>query len=162
MQCSSVGCSLDQWKDRRPWRPEFGPEDKFWGVNKKQRSCDGRSNEPKKTGARSARARTRGQNPLVFEITATQQHTIAAKSFSRKLKIQIFLDSSLRDIFFSCCSEFCCSCCVVRRRKKLDTHHQIQSNSLSSSNKERCRSSHFIWFILLFNRSCSKPQMSSG
>ncbi len=41
----------------------------------KQRSCDGRGarsapfgmlNEPKKTGARSARARTRGQNPLVF------------------------------------------------------------------------------------------------
>ncbi len=47
----------------------------FWGINKKQRSCDGRrggaqrpvwrGNEPKKTGARSARARTRGQNPLV-------------------------------------------------------------------------------------------------
>jgi hypothetical protein len=40
-----------------------------------QRSCDGRGgaqrpvgrgNEPKKTGARSARARTRGQNPLVL------------------------------------------------------------------------------------------------
>jgi hypothetical protein len=27
-----------------------------------------RVNEPKKTGARSARARTRGQNPLVFKI----------------------------------------------------------------------------------------------
>ena len=48
----------------------------FLGLNKKQRSCDGRGwaaqrpvwlfNEPKKTGARSARARTRGQNPLVF------------------------------------------------------------------------------------------------
>jgi hypothetical protein len=47
----------------------------FWGSNKKQRSCDGRGggaqrpvwhgNEPKKTGARSARARTRGQNTLV-------------------------------------------------------------------------------------------------
>jgi hypothetical protein len=42
-----------------------------------QRSCDGRGgtqrpvwrvNEPKKTGARSARARTRGQNPLVYHI----------------------------------------------------------------------------------------------
>jgi hypothetical protein len=42
-----------------------------------QRSCDGRGgaqrpvgrgNEPKKTGARSARARTRGQNPLVAYI----------------------------------------------------------------------------------------------
>jgi hypothetical protein len=47
----------------------------FWRPNKKQRSCDGRGggaqrpvwggNELKKTGARSARARTRGQNPLV-------------------------------------------------------------------------------------------------
>jgi hypothetical protein len=60
-------------------RPEF---DSFFfiyfqGSNKKQRSCDGRGgaqrpiwlgNEPKKTGARSARARTRGQNPLVFQI----------------------------------------------------------------------------------------------
>ncbi len=43
-------------------------------MNKKQQSCDGRGGaqrpvgrgkEPKKTGARSARARTRGQNPLV-------------------------------------------------------------------------------------------------
>ena len=42
-----------------------------------QRSCDGwrgaqrpvgRGNEPKKTGARSARARTRGKNPLVIKI----------------------------------------------------------------------------------------------
>ena len=41
-----------------------------------QRSCDGRGdaqrpvwrvNEPKKTGARSARAHTRGQNPLVVK-----------------------------------------------------------------------------------------------
>jgi hypothetical protein len=45
----------------------------FWGSNKKQRSCDGGGaqrpdwggNELKKTGARSARARTRGQNQLV-------------------------------------------------------------------------------------------------
>jgi hypothetical protein len=45
-----------------------------WGE---QRSCDGwrgaqrpvgRGKEPKKTGARSARARTRGQNPLVNHI----------------------------------------------------------------------------------------------
>ena len=49
----------------------------FSGMNKKQRSCDGwwgaqrpvrRGNEPKKTGARSAQARTRGQNPLVSYI----------------------------------------------------------------------------------------------
>ncbi len=46
------------------------------GVNKKQRSCDRRGgaqrpvwhvNDSKKTGARSARARTRGQNPLVID-----------------------------------------------------------------------------------------------
>ena len=46
----------------------------FWGE---QRSCDGRGgaqrpvrrgNEPKKTGARSARARTRGKNPLFYHI----------------------------------------------------------------------------------------------
>ncbi len=45
-------------------------------MNKKQQSCDGggaqrpiwRVNEPKKTGARSARAHTRGQNPLVYHI----------------------------------------------------------------------------------------------
>jgi hypothetical protein len=68
----------------RPWRPEFGPEGKHFVSgnrlflflkNKKQRSCDGRGggaqrpffrvNEPRKTGARSARARTRGQNTLV-------------------------------------------------------------------------------------------------
>jgi hypothetical protein len=52
VQHSSVRCSVAQegvaqWKDRYPWRPEFGPDGKLWGVNKKQRSCDGR-------GARSA------------------------------------------------------------------------------------------------------------
>ena len=45
-------------------------------MNKKQRSCDGQGgaqrpvlcgNKLKKTGARSARARTRGQNPLVAQ-----------------------------------------------------------------------------------------------
>jgi hypothetical protein len=49
----------------------------FWLMNMKQRSCDGgggaqrpvwRGNAPKKTGARSAHARTRGQNPLVLVI----------------------------------------------------------------------------------------------
>jgi hypothetical protein len=48
-----------------------------WRSNKKQQSCDGRGggraaprlgNELKKAGARSARARTRGQNPLVAYI----------------------------------------------------------------------------------------------
>ncbi len=77
-----------QWKDIRPWRPELRPEEIFCFLeivnlyfladkylSMKQRSCDGRGgaqrpvwrgNAPKKTGARSARARTRGQNPLVF------------------------------------------------------------------------------------------------
>ncbi len=61
-------------------RPEFVSFFKiyFRGSNKKQRSCDGRGgaqrpvwlgNEPKKTGALSARARTRGQNPLVSYIS---------------------------------------------------------------------------------------------
>ena len=50
----------------------------FWGSNYKQRSCDGQGggaqrpvwcgNELKKTGARSAWARTRGQNTLVVKI----------------------------------------------------------------------------------------------
>ncbi len=65
--------------------PEFGPEGKqfvsgnsyFWGMYKKQRSCNGQGgaqrpvrhdNKPRKTGARGARARTRGQNPLVYKI----------------------------------------------------------------------------------------------
>ncbi len=50
----------------------------FWGSNNKQRSCDGRGgaqrpvscgNELKMMGARSARTRTRGQNPLVLRTT---------------------------------------------------------------------------------------------
>ncbi len=84
MQCSSVGCGLAQGKDIRPLRPEFGPEGKhfvsgnslFFKFLVEQRSCDGRGRaasvwrvyEPKKTGARSARARTRGQNLLVYHI----------------------------------------------------------------------------------------------
>ncbi len=64
------------------WRPVFDTEGKHFVSGKSkflifggQRSCDGRGgsaqrpvwggNEFKKTGARSARARTRGQNPLV-------------------------------------------------------------------------------------------------
>ena len=66
---------------KNPWRgrPKFDIfYIYFWGSNKKQRSCDERGggaqrpvwrvNEPEKTGARSARARTRGQNPLVYHI----------------------------------------------------------------------------------------------
>jgi hypothetical protein len=50
VQCSSVRCSLAQWKDIRPWRPELGPEGKHFVSgnrlflflkNNKQRNCDG-------------------------------------------------------------------------------------------------------------------------
>ncbi len=71
--------SMVQWieKSLSRGRPEFDSFIYFRGSNKKQRSCDGRGgaqrhvwlgNEPKKTGARSARARTRGQNLLVWHI----------------------------------------------------------------------------------------------
>jgi hypothetical protein len=103
MQCSSVGWSLAQWwKDIRPWRPKFGPEGKFWGVNKKQRSCNGqggakrpvwRGNEPKKTGARSARARTRGQNPLVYIYPATTskiRFTMNQKMYTGESVVKLF------------------------------------------------------------------------
>ncbi len=47
VQDSSVRCSVAQQGAALPNGPEFGPKEKFWRVNKKQRSCDGR-------GARSA------------------------------------------------------------------------------------------------------------
>ncbi len=67
----------------RARRSSFGPEGKhfvygnslffiFWRAAKLRRGGAqrpvGPGNEPKKTGARSARARTRGQNPLVYHI----------------------------------------------------------------------------------------------
>ncbi len=74
--------SVVQWKDIRPGGPSTGQKgsilflDYFyfilgdaaklrWAGGGAQRPVS-RVNEPKKTGARSARARTRGQNPLVF------------------------------------------------------------------------------------------------
>ncbi len=72
VQCSSVGCSLAQWKDIRPWRPEFGPEGKHFVSgnrlslflkNKKQRSCDGR-------GGRAA--------PLFGELMSPKRRVRAA------------------------------------------------------------------------------------
>ncbi len=80
MQCSSVGCNLAQWKNIRPWRPDFGPEGQhfvsgnsrffyFWEAAKMWWCAGGRAAPrlawqwgPKR------RARTRGQNPLVFDI----------------------------------------------------------------------------------------------
>ncbi len=78
MHRSSVRCN--------PSGPSLGPEGKhfvsgnnlffsFGGSSKAamgggaQRPV-GRGNKPKKTGARSARARTRGQNPLVQKIVS--------------------------------------------------------------------------------------------
>jgi hypothetical protein len=78
--------SVVQWKDIRPWRPEFGPEGKhfvsglffYFGACSEAAIGGGGAqrpvwnvNESKKTGARSARARTRGQNPLVSNIYHT-------------------------------------------------------------------------------------------
>jgi len=82
-----IKASVAHWKEIRPWRPEFGPEGMhfvsgnslffyFLGMNKKQPCLEGREERSapfgvlmsQKTGARSARARTRGQNPLVILI----------------------------------------------------------------------------------------------
>ncbi len=63
-----------------PWRPEFGPEGRhfvsgnslflyFWGSSEAARGAQRPfwyGKKTNKTGARSARARTRGQNPLVI------------------------------------------------------------------------------------------------
>ncbi len=45
----------------------------------------GRGKEPKKTGARSARARTRGQNPLVYLEWATE-NIVRQKVFGATIK----------------------------------------------------------------------------
>jgi hypothetical protein len=74
VQCSSVGCSLAQWKNIRPWSSEFWSVGKHFvsgnslffilgaklGGGGAQRSV-WRVNVPEKTGARSARAHTSGQ-----------------------------------------------------------------------------------------------------
>jgi hypothetical protein len=86
VQCSSVGCSIDSPVEKyTPLEPEFGHEGKhfvsgnslffyFWtkprGVGGAHRSV-WRVNVPKKTGARSTRARTRCQNPLVVSQKTT-------------------------------------------------------------------------------------------
>jgi hypothetical protein len=50
-----------------------GAQRPFWRVN-----------EPKKTGARSARARTRGQNPLVITYFATGSYPTFWEIFQQK------------------------------------------------------------------------------
>jgi hypothetical protein len=85
--------SVVQWKDIRPWLPKYGPEGKhfvsgqffyFGGCSEAAMGGGGaqrsvwRVNESKKTGARSARARTRGQNPLVVKYTCILQYCTCA------------------------------------------------------------------------------------
>ncbi len=78
----------------------------FWGSNKKQRSCDGRGgarrtvgrgSEPKKTGARSARARTRGQNPLVHKYFSSSVRRVGMLFFV--CKIYRLLHAAFHDTF---------------------------------------------------------------
>ncbi len=68
-----------QWKNMGPWRPKIGPEGRqfvsgnsfflyFWGSSEAARGAQHpvwHVNKPNKSDARSARARTRGQTPLV-------------------------------------------------------------------------------------------------
>jgi hypothetical protein len=98
--------SVVQWKDIRPWRPEFGPEGMhfvsgnsrfffyFWGSSEAamdgggaQRPV-GRGNRPNKTSARSARARTRGQNPLVSKYGYCQFVKDLSNTVVRLNKVQ--------------------------------------------------------------------------
>jgi hypothetical protein len=74
--------SVVKWKDIRPWRTELGLKEalvsgnsKFTFLADEYEAAMGMGgaqrlvwpgNVPKKTGARSARAHTRGQNPLVL------------------------------------------------------------------------------------------------
>jgi hypothetical protein len=85
MKCRSVGCSVAQWKNIRPWRPASSGQKGsilfveivdflFWRSSEALMGGEGAQRpvwggyELKKTGARSARARTRGQNLLVYNI----------------------------------------------------------------------------------------------
>jgi hypothetical protein len=79
----------------------------FWESNKKQRSCDWRGearsapflrgNEPIKTGARSARARTHGQNPLVNN-TVHRENPAKIPDREKSAKVYHFLYSSLSNL----------------------------------------------------------------
>ncbi len=52
-----------------------------------------RGNEPKKTGARSARARTRGQNPLLSRKEQVNKKRINKYVFSNLRELQQYLSS---------------------------------------------------------------------
>jgi hypothetical protein len=57
----------------------------------------GRINEPKKTGARSARARTRGQNPLVLlkYLSGTEQ------GMGLKILLEFRKDSNMKNAIYA-------------------------------------------------------------
>jgi hypothetical protein len=99
-------------ENRRPWRPEFGPEGRqfvpgnsfFYFVVSSEAAMGGvgaqrpvwHAIDPKKTGALCARARTRGQNPLVDHIRRQQKKGGRLNLFPRKLiSTYAFLGSNI-------------------------------------------------------------------
>ena len=60
-----IKASVVQWKNMGPGGPSLGLKEDILFL---EIFIFGRVNDPNKTGARSARARTRGQNPLVINI----------------------------------------------------------------------------------------------
>ncbi len=89
-----------------------------------QRSCDGRGGaqrpvwrvyEPKKTGARSARARTRGQNPLVGQINNQIRNHGNGTNF-KKIRVKQ-RKTMLRHISKLKRSPFCTHKCYKQNRK---------------------------------------------
>ncbi len=76
----------------------------FWGSKNKQRSCDGRGGRAasrlgvamsSKRRARSARARTRGQNPLV-SYTVTERYHNCSVRFWHPVLLMYFVASMIR------------------------------------------------------------------
>ncbi len=103
MQCSSVGCSLAQWKDRRPWRPEFGPQGKLWGVNKTQRSCDGGEERAAPGGGLTAQ-----KDGCTQRTGAPTKRQVSKRQVSKRLvskrpvsKRQVYKTSGLQNVRFT-------------------------------------------------------------
>jgi hypothetical protein len=73
--CSSQGCSLAQWKDIRPWLPEFGPEGKHFVSGNSLFLIFGgaapvwRVYEPKKTGSAQRTGAHARPKPTINQIT---------------------------------------------------------------------------------------------